>query len=290
VDFKLNHGGILELFRDERGARQRDAYADTLDHLGVNTVRLSPEECVAVEPSLAGVVGTIRAGLMLSDDAWGDARQFTVATESASRALGVEYRFSTSVKHLAVRNGRVTGVETDGGLITADHVVVCGGSYSKELLGHCGISLPVAPVKGYSITLAKTHVPVMPSLPLLDDLEKIAVAPIEGKLRVAGMVEFDGYDETIRPARVRSLARSIQRLYPEIRLPEDLSPWAGLRPMAADGLPIIDETPVSNLFVNTGHGGLGWTLACGSARLLTDIITQRPMREANPFRLSRRFW
>lgn len=290
VDFKVSRGGILELFRSQNGVAQRDDYVSTLDRLGINTKRLDPSECVAIEPSLAAVADTIRAGLLLPDDAWGDAREFSLATERAGRIAGVKFRFNTIVKDLIRREGRVAGIETDAGPLEADIVVICGGPHSSELLRRHGIKLPLAPLKGYSITLNGSNMPVMPSLPLLDDLEKIAITPLGNRLRVAGMVEFDGYDETIRPSRVENLRRAVQRLYPGMRLPPNLSPWAGLRPMAADGLPIIDGTSIRGLFVNAGHGGLGWTLACGSARLLADLVTQRPTSDANIFRLTRSFW
>ncbi|KMZ12063.1 D-amino acid dehydrogenase small subunit [Candidatus Burkholderia humilis] len=150
--------------------------------------------------------------------------------------------------------------------LSADSVVVCAGA-------PLGVRLPMAPVKGYSLTLAARDLDFLPQRPIVDDFEHIGVTPLGDKLRVAGTVEFDGFDRTLRAGRVDNLKRALARLFPQITMPENVHPWCGLRPMAVDGLPLISSTRVPQLFVNTGHGALGWTLACGSAELVVSMLT-----------------
>jgi D-amino-acid dehydrogenase len=290
VKFDLQRGGLIELFRGEAGVQDRNAYAGFLESLGVTVKRLSTDECVALEPHLQGVSPSIRAALLLPDDAWGDAHRFTRAVEDASRQLGVEYRFNTDVHDVVVNGGQVRAAATAAGPVKADTLVVCAGSPTKHLLGKLRIPVPIEPVKGYSISLRREDIGFLPSRPIVDDVERLGVTPLGDRLRVAGTVEFDGFNKTLRTARVGNLTRSLSRLFPGIRLPEDISAWCGLRPMSADGLPIIDATPVRGLFVNAGHGALGWTLACGSAQRVAQLVTGKQPASMSPFRLSRSFW
>ena len=167
---------------------------------------------------------------------------------------------------------------------------MCAGPATPPLMAKLGVRVPIQPVKGYSISVREEDLGFLPNRPVVDDLARLAVAPIDGVLRVAGTVEFDGHNKTLRPGRVENLKRAVRSLFPEVTLPADVSPWCGLRPMSADGMPIIDETPMPGLFVNSGHGALGWTLACGSARLLSNIVIGKQPPHASPFRLNRRFW
>jgi D-amino-acid dehydrogenase len=145
-------------------------------------------------------------------------------------------------------------------------------------------------VKGYSISLAKADLGFLPNRPIVDDIARLGVTPLGDHLRIAGTVEFDGYNRTIRPGRINNLIKAFRGLFPNAELPAEYAPWCGHRPMSADGKPIVDATPVGGLYVNSGHGALGWTLACGSARLITSIVLKRPSGELSPFRLDRAFW
>lgn len=290
VDFSLSHGGLLELFRGKDGVAARDAYAQFLEGLGVRVERIDGPECVALEPHLADIAPTIRAGLLLPDDAWGDARAFTRAAEEAARGLGVEFRFGTALQGIDTESGRVTGIRTSAGRIETRNVVVCAGPGAKQILKPFGIHLPIEPVKGYSISLKKADIGFLPNRPIVDDIARLGVTPLGDHLRIAGTVEFDGYNRTVRPGRINNLIKAFKALFPNTDLPEEYAPWTGHRPMSADGKPIVDATPVAGLFVNTGHGALGWTLACGSAKMITNIILKRPSSDASPFRLDRPFW
>lgn len=289
VDYKLSHGGLLELFRDEAGVATRDAYAGFLEGLGVRTVRLDAQACVALEPHLAPIAPSIRAALHLPDDAWGDARKFTLAVEQAARNAGIEFAFGTEISQIDAPSGKVSGVQTSAGRFEARTIVVCAGAFTKNLLKPLGISVPIAPVKGYSISIPSGELGFLPGLPVVDDTARLGVTPLGDYLRVAGTVEFDGYNRTVRPSRVQNLVAALTSLFPQAKLPADLSPWCGLRPMSADGLPIIDRTAVEGLFINSGHGALGWTLACGSARLITNRIIGKSGGTRNPFALDRSF-
>jgi D-amino-acid dehydrogenase len=169
----------------------------------------------------------------------------------------------------------VTGVRSDSGHLSADHYVIAGGAYSTALLRPLGIDLPVYPAKGYSITLEQRERQVM-SIPLLDDDLHAVIVPLPGVLRVAGTAEFAGFDKTLYPARTDNLFRLLGQVLPQEHFDRRAAkPWCGLRPLSADGVPIISHTPLRNLFVNAGHGPLGWTLATASGRLVADLILDR---------------
>lgn len=289
VDYKLSHGGLLELYRDDDGIAARERYATFLEGLGIRTVRVNAEECIALEPHLQPIAQTIRAGLHLPDDAWGDARKFTLAVETSARERQVEFNFGTSIKRLTTSGGRIDGVETDKGQITARTIVVCAGARAPALLKPLGIRLPIEPVKGYSISLPLDELGFLPNRPIVDDTAHLGVTPLGDHLRVAGTVEFDGYNNTMRPGRVQNLVSAFKSLFPNVRLPEQLNAWSGFRPMSADGLPIVGPTRVEGLYVNGGHGALGWTLACGSARLIANMVVGRPGTDGSRFAIDRSY-
>ncbi|MEP9390229.1 D-amino acid dehydrogenase [Mesorhizobium sp. KR9-304] len=289
VDYELSHGGLLELYRDDDGIATMERYAVFLEGLGVRTARLSAADCVALEPDLAPIAPTIRAALHLPDDAWGDARKFTLAVETSARERNVEFSFGTQVTRLLASSGRIEGIETQEGRIEARTVVVCAGASSKRLLAPLGIRLPIEPVKGYSISLARKDLGFLPNRPIVDDTAHLGVTPLGDHLRIAGTIEFDGYNPTLRPGRVRNLVSAFKGLFPEARVPEQLNAWCGFRPMSADSMPIVGGTQIGGLYVNSGHGALGWTLACGSARLLTDSVTGRPGIDGTLFATGRSF-
>jgi D-amino-acid dehydrogenase len=289
VNYELSHGGLLELYRDDNGPATMEHYSSYLERLGARTSRLTASEAVALEPSLAPIAHTIRAALHLPDDAWGDARKFTLAAEQAARGLGVEFGFGISVKRILSSGTRIEGVETDTGRISARTVVVCAGALAPKLLKPFGVKLPIEPVKGYSISLAKDALGFLPNRPLVDDTAHLGVTPLGDHLRVAGTVEFDGYNRTLRPGRVRNLVAAFRGLYPDVEVPENLNAWCGFRPMSADGMPIVGGTKVTGLYVNGGHGALGWTLACGTARIIANQVVGRPGIDGAPFAVDRSF-
>jgi D-amino-acid dehydrogenase len=290
VKAEVWQGGFLDLFKGPGAKADAEAYARFLESMGAEVDRLDPAACVALEPSLAPVESTIGAGLLLKNDRWGDARRFTAATAEAASRAGVTFRYGVPVSRIELDRARVMAVHLGQERIAAERVVVCAGPFSARLVRTYGIDLPIAPVKGYSITLMKDDIGFLPNRPVADEFQHIVATPLGDRLRVAGTVEFDGYDRTIRPGRIENLKNGLKRLYPDLAMPQEVHPWCGLRPMAADGLPVIDATSIQGLFLNTGHGAVGWTLACGSADLIAGIVTGRTPANSSPFRLGRSYW
>lgn len=290
VDAKIWTGGHLEIFRGPHAVEEAGRSKRFLEDMGAETELLDARGCVALEPTLEPVRSRIGAGLVLKKDAWGDARLFSAATADGAGRLGVDFRYDCRVDRIEAEGGRVRAVHANGQRLAADRVIVCAGPHSPGLVKPLGVSLPIAPVKGYSMTLMKEDIGFLPGMPVLDEFERMAVTPLGDRLRVAGTVEFDGFNGEIRPGRIANLTNALKRLYPDLTMPREINAWCGMRPMSADGLPFIDAAPVGGLFVNTGHGAVGWTLACGSARLIADIVTGREKAGSSPFRLGRSIW
>jgi D-amino-acid dehydrogenase len=289
IDYGGAAAGSLKIFRRRAELDAAVADAERLHTEGLEFRRLSREQTVAIEPALAPIAAQLAGAIHYGGDELGDAHRFCVALAERAREQGVEFAFGTVVSGLEVRSGRVTGLLSTGGVRVADQYVVAAGSYSTPLLRPLGICLPVRPAKGYSVTFDGPAPESAPRIPIVDDELHAAVVPFGAAIRVAGTAEFAGYDLTLRPERVRNLIGLVQRLLPRAGLePAQARPWCGLRPMSADGVPIIGPTPISNLWVNTGHGHLGWTLAAGSARLLADLLYgQRPAVDPTDYALAR---
>jgi len=197
---------------------------------------------------------------------------FTNALVELARGLGVQFSFGETVTRLVEEGGRIRAVVTSGGLRIADKFVVAFGSYTPQFLCPLGIEMPVYPVKGYSITVPLVDPRFAPRSTVLDETYKIAVTRFDERIRVGGMAELGGFDMGLNEKRRATLEMVVNELFPG----GDTSRatfWTGLRPMTPDGTPIIGKTKVSNLFLNTGHGTLGWTMACGSGRLIADLVT-----------------
>ena len=251
--------------------------------------RLSADECVALEPALAPIASSIRVGPASARRRHGAMRASSRWRPRRGAQRKVEFSFGTSVRRILSSSTRVEGVETETGRIVARAVVVCGRAPSKRLLEPFRVSLPIEPVKGYSISLARADLGVLPNRPIVDDTAHLGVTPLGDHLRIAGTVEFDGYNPTVRPGRVQNFVAAFKGLFPETSLPEKLNAWCGFRPMSADGLPIVGGTRIAGRYVNGGHGALGWTLACGSARLIADTVLARPGIDGAVFSVGRSF-
>lgn len=285
LDFDQGRGGFLEIFKGPKAHANAEAFAQMLERMGGRIQRLDRRACVSLEPSLTPIEASIEVGLWLENDRWGDAHKFTCEIARAGQSLGVRFEYDTEVSRIDTRAGRVTAVVHSRGRVAAEQIVVCGGAASAHLLRPLGVKLPIAPVKGYSLTLSREEAGVAPSRPIVDDHEHICVTPLGDRLRVAGTVEFAGNDRTLRPSRVENLKNALRNLFPQIRMPEQLNAWCGMRPMSVDGMPYIDAAPLQGLFINTGHGALGWTLACASAEQVVQLLEGR---RGELFRLDRR--
>ncbi len=266
--------GTLQLFRTQK---QLDGTADDIEVLrsfGVPFELLDRAGCAEAEPALARVAEKFVGGLRLPGDETGDCQLFTsrLAALSAGR---VDFRYGTTIREIRTEGGRVTGVRTDRGVIGADRVIVALGSYSPMLLKPLGIRIPVYPIKGYSLTLPIVDADLSPVSTVMDETYKIAITRLDDRIRVGGTAEIAGYDLTPRASRRGALEHSVTDLFGGGGRMEDATFWCGLRPMTPDGPPVIGPTPVEGLYLNTGHGTLGWTMACGSGRIMADMVSGR---------------
>lgn len=265
--------GTLQVFRTRA---QLDAVAkDTavLDRYGVPYERLDVDGCVRAEPALARVRDKIVGGLRLPGDETGDCLTFTRALAVKAAEAGVAFRQNVTIRAIEQEAGRITGVHTDAGRVTGDAYVVALGSYSPRLLAPLGLRLPVFPVKGYSITVPITDPAGAPVSTVMDETHKVAVTRLGDRIRVAGMAELAGFDLSLDPRRRATVEHVVDDLFPTGGDTARAEFWCGLRPMTPDGTPVIGATRFSNLYLNTGHGTLGWTMSCGSAAALAEMIS-----------------
>lgn len=265
--------GTLQLFRTQK---QLDGIAKDIAVLRAGNVPfevLDREGCIAVEPGLAAARDKIVGGLRLPGDETGDCFKFTGALAAMAAERGVRFRYGEAIRSLAIDGARIAGVETDCGRITADRYVLALGSHSAAMLRPLGLRLPVYPVKGYSITVPIVDAARAPESTLMDESYKIAITRLGERIRVGGMAEISGYNNALPERRRATLVHSLTDLFAGAGDIDAGSYWSGLRPMTPDGTPVIGATPYDNLFLNTGHGTLGWTMACGSGRLIADLVS-----------------
>ncbi|MFN8683157.1 D-amino acid dehydrogenase [Paracoccus sp. P2] len=279
--------GTLQLFRTQK---QLDASGKDVKALAADNVPyevLDRDGCVRTEPALRHVRENFVGGLLTPKDETGDCFKFANALAELAAAKGVVFRYGTGIQGLDVQGGRVRAVLTDAGRIDADAVVVAMGSYSPLLLRPHGIRLPVYPVKGYSLTIPIERPEFAPESTVMDETYKIAITRLGDRIRVGGMAEISGYALHLGIPRRKTLEHSVTDLFPGGD-PDKAEFWSGLRPMTPDGTPIIGPTRVQGLYVNTGHGTLGWTMSSGSARLIADLVSGRkPEIDATDLAVSR---
>jgi D-amino-acid dehydrogenase len=271
LQYEQRTGGTLQLFRTQAqlDAVQRDIAV--LEECGVPYELLDRDALARVEPALAGARDRLTGGLRLPNDETGDCHLFTRGLADIARGLGVDFRFGQTI------GGRITGVRTKAGkILTADRYVMAFGSYSRAAIASLGLDIPVYPVKGYSLTVPLIDESLAPQSTVLDETYKVAVTRFDNRIRVGGMAELGGFDLRLNPHRRATLEKVVSDLFPGGDLPRATF-WTGLRPMTPDSTPIVGATRYPNLFLNTGHGTLGWTMACGSGKLISDLVTgQRP--------------
>ncbi|MGB5885781.1 MAG: D-amino acid dehydrogenase [Acinetobacter venetianus] len=270
INYENRSKGTLQIFRNEAQleAVQRDI--QVLKECGVDFDLLNAQQLGSVEPALAHndhLVG----GLHLPNDETGDCFLFTNALAKLAQDLGVEFKFDQNVEKLIVEGDEVKGVMVDGAVLTADRFVLAFGSYSRDFLKPLELNLPVYPVKGYSLTIPIVEPKFAPQSTVLDETYKVAITRFDQRIRVGGMAELSGFNLGLNQDRRATLEMVTQDLFPGGDL-KQASFWTGLRPMTPDSTPIIGATQYKNLFLNTGHGTLGWTMACGSGKLISDLV------------------
>ena len=281
--------GTLQVFRTQKQLDAAGADIAVLRQSGVPFSVHDRESCCTVEPALARVKDKIVGGLLLPGDETGDCFKFTTGLAELARQRGAEFRFGVQVEGLLRDGDRIIGALTDQGDVRGDAVVVALGSYSRALLQPLGIDLPVYPVKGYSITVPITNPDAAPVSTVMDEAHKVAITRLGDRIRVAGMAELAGFNMDLVQSRRETVEYVVSDLFPDGGDVARSEFWCGLRPMTPDGTPLVGAaTGFRNLYLNTGHGTLGWTMACGSARVLADQITgARPDIDTAGFTLDR---
>ncbi len=270
--------GVLKIYRSAESLGKAERACAFLAQFGLLFERISPERCVEIEPALADTKSTLAGALYFARDEVGDCNKFTQGLAAACAAKGVSLRFGESVQSIETANGRVTGVVTDKGRIACDTVVVAMGSFSAPLLARNGIRVPIYPVKGVSITFKRAGWNGAPNVPVIDDSKLFGIIPIGDRMRISGSAEITGYDATPAMARAEAIIANASSTFPELPKHLDIKAsrvWAGLRPVSPSGTPMIGQTRIKGLWINAGHGHLGWTLSCGSGRVVADLIAGR---------------
>ncbi|MEP0069995.1 D-amino acid dehydrogenase [Pyruvatibacter sp.] len=291
LEYNQQTKGILKVAKSEADLQDLRDKAPKLAKLGANARFVSAEECAQIEPALAQAVaaGEVRGGIHFADDESGDAHLFTQLLADKARQAGVTFMLSTDVLGFETREDRVTAVATSTGPIECDHAVMCLGVGSVPLMKRLGVDLPIYPIKGYSVTVETQGSNAVPTVSLTDEERRIVVSRFGTQVRVAGMAELAGTDLSINPKRAAAIRNALNDLFPDLSKYPDTKVWTGLRPMTPDGGAIIGPAGKwQNLSLNTGHGTYGWTMACGSARVLADLLeNESPPVNPAPFGLER---
>ncbi len=275
IEYEQRTLGTTQLFRTQAQLDGAGRDIAVLREYGVPHELLDRDGIVRVEPALAGVAHTLAGALRLPGDETGDCHLFTTRLAALAAAAGVEFRYGSKVERIEADGGQVSGVRIDGRVERADAYVLALGSWSTQLLAPLGIALPVYPLKGYSLTIPITQPSLAPHSTVLDESYKVAITRFDDRIRVGGMAEVSGYDLSLPQRRRETLELVVRSLYPEGGDLSRATFWSGLRPSTPDGPPVVGATRLRNLWLNTGHGTLGWTMACGSARYLADLVDGR---------------
>ncbi|GBG02245.1 D-amino acid dehydrogenase small subunit [Azospira sp. I13] len=275
--------GILHIYTQPEEFAAACRAAALMREFGLDREPVDAARCVAIEPALAGIQSRLVGGDFTPSDESGDAHQFTRLLAEKAAARGVQFRYGCTIEKIAVAGGQVAGVVAGGDLLLADAYVVALGSYSPHLLQGTGVAAPIYPGKGYSATIPLGPDSVAPSVSLTDDERKIVISRLGDRLRVAGTAEFNGYNLDLNPVRCQALLQRALELFPELRPAAEPLYWCGLRPVTPSNVPLVGRTRLPNLWLNTGHGTLGWTLSCGSAAALADLISGKRPEPDFPF-------
>ena len=266
--------GSLQLFWDSKEIEKTQKDIAILNKFNINSQLLSAEECVKIEPGLQYVKNKLAGGIQFMDDFTGNCYLFSTEVYKKCVEMGVNFEFNTEIKSLQISNDKIASVLMDRGEIKADCYSVSLGSYSTKILSKIGIEIPIYPVKGYSITLPVLSNEDAPQSTIMDEKNKIAITRLGDRIRVAGMAHLTDFDKNLRTKSLDSLMSGLDLLFPKsYESSKETNFWTGFRPSTPDGTPIIGPTPFKNLFLNTGHGTLGWTMSAGSGKLLANLVS-----------------
>ncbi|WP_102107094.1 D-amino acid dehydrogenase [Oceaniglobus roseus] len=276
IEYDGRAQGTLQLFRTGKQMKASRADQEVLAAFDSPFEELDRDGCIAAEPALAAVRDKFVGGLRLLADRTGDCRMFTIALAEKCAGMGVNFQYGQSIREILTSGGRVKGIRTElAGVVEGDAYVCALGSYAAGLLKPAGIRIPVYPVKGYSVTLPVTEDAMAPQSTIMDETHKVAITRLGDRIRVAGTAEIAGYSGRLGPHATDTVKHVISDLFPKGGDISQAEGWTGLRPMTPDGTPVLGATRYGNLFLNTGHGTLGWTMACGSGRAVADVVLGR---------------
>jgi len=267
--------GTLQLFRTQKQLDGTGGDVEVLKKYGVPYEILDQDGCIAAEPALGGVREKFVGGLRLPHDETGDCKIFTEKLAELCVARGVTFEYDTTIWRVIRSRNRISNLSTSKGFKSSEAYVMALGSYSAGFMRRMKRSIPVYPVKGYSITVPIKDAGLAPVSTVMDETYKVAITRLGDRIRVGGTAEISGFDLRLHESRRRTLEHSVGDLFPGAGAMREATFWCGLRPMTPDGPPLIGRTELSNLFLNTGHGTLGWTMACGSAKVLADIMSNK---------------
>lgn len=291
IQYDKNDNGSIKVFRDQKSMDKIVTLSRHLDQHQIEYHIMNREAILKVEPALTAISDQLCGGIYFPNDESGDAYQFCRGLAEATKKAGGKFHFGSTVNKLVKKNGHISKIITDNGEFEADTFILSAGSYSSLLAKDIGLKIPVRPVKGYSLTVPVNDWKEGPQIPVVDDGFHAAITPLGNILRVAGTAEFAGYDTSLDKNRLENLYALLNEIYPELTphfAREEVEEWAGLRPMSANGVPLIGKTNIPNLYLNTGHGHLGWSMMAGAGKLLSDIISGIPPEiDQAPYELSR---
>lgn len=275
ISYDERQEGILHVYRDSREFAHAKRQAALMRRHGLDRQVCDPEECLAIEPALAAVRDQLAGGIYSPQDESGDAHAFTAGLARMAAERGVVFLYGRRILGIRAGGGRIEAVATDGGDITGTAYVLALGSYSPLLARPLGLDLPIYPAKGYSATVRVTDPAAAPTVSITDDENKMVYSRLGDRLRVAGTAEMAGWDPSLTARRAEALLRKAAALFPGAGDYGAAERWAGLRPATPDSVPILGPTRYPNLWLDTGHGTLGWTMACGSGRVIADLVSGR---------------
>ena len=271
VKFDNRREGILHIFSTQKDFDHEIEQAKFQSKFGCPAEIADYKRCVQLEPALEHVGQNIVGGIFQAIDESGDACIYTQElAKLCVKDYNTVFHYNTEITQINSNKGKITSVSTNKGELKADAYIMSLGSYSPLYLKPLGIKVPIYPMKGYSVTFVANH--YSPNISLTDSENKIVYSRLGDKLRIAGTAEFAGYNQDVRQPRITPIVKAVKRLLPKCEFDTPESEWACLRPSTPDGPPIIGKTKYDNLFMNTGHGTLGWTQAAGSAALIADVI------------------
>ena len=275
IQYDRNQGGVMYWYRSPLTLMAAESKSKLLQSMGLEVVRLTPEEVIKKDPGLAPARDQIAGGLFTPSDESGDCRHFTRGLAKLCEKKGAAFKMQTEVTGLEAKGDQITRVRTSKGDVEADAYVVCAGLYSPHMTKSLGLKLPIYPVKGYSMTVPITDRSLAPRIGGVDEDYLLAYCPMGDRLRITATAEIAGYDNSHTPEDFRVMVDRARKLFPKGIDFSKPDYWAGLRPMLPKGMPVIDRSPYTNLWLNTGHGHIGWTMSNGSARVLADLVGQR---------------